>query len=205
MPSDRLSLEVFQHVRLGGDPTVDPELTGGIIYPIWLGNVGSPRRNWKSGIPCLACCHQDLISAQGSNNTLSVDLFSVYSNIWRVWKKRMLKHTEFDLPLCSQSYCRTCSDLLSADRTGLVNQYVQIQYSVFIWPDQSGKVKWARLLFGYGEGPWEQQQQQENSTYWGLCLCYCRATGREGGEVRWEGEMDGENAEGESGRRGGTV
>ncbi len=55
------------HVQLIGDPGVDPEHAGEIIYLIWPGNAsGSPRRSWKmllgrgaSGLPCLVCCHCD--------------------------------------------------------------------------------------------------------------------------------------------------
>ena len=46
MPPALLPLEVFGHVRLGGDPEADPEPAGGIIYLIWPGNAsGSPRRS----------------------------------------------------------------------------------------------------------------------------------------------------------------
>jgi len=35
---------------LGGGPGSEPEVTGGIIYPIWPGNTsGSPRRSWSPG------------------------------------------------------------------------------------------------------------------------------------------------------------
>lgn len=48
---------------------VHPELTGGIIYPMWPGNTsGSPRGSWKvllgrslTGIHCLARCQHNLI------------------------------------------------------------------------------------------------------------------------------------------------
>lgn len=53
--------------------------------------------------------------------------------------------------------------------------------SIPVWPDWSGKVKWAGSCLVLGR---VLQNGQENSTYWGLCLCYCRATGREGGG-RW--------------------
>ena len=46
------------------EPRADPELTGGILYPIWPGNAsGSPRRSWRgglgremSGFPSWTCC-----------------------------------------------------------------------------------------------------------------------------------------------------
>lgn len=44
------------------------------------------------------------------------------------------------------------------------------------------------------------QNGQENSTYGGLCLCYCRATGREG-ERRERGETDEERMQRERMRR----
>lgn len=35
-------------IQLGRDPRVDPELSGEIIYLIWLGNDSGPaKRNWK--------------------------------------------------------------------------------------------------------------------------------------------------------------
>lgn len=56
----------------GGDPRVDPESTREIVYLIWTGNAsGYPQSKWKmllgrsmSGIPCLACCQSNPISAE---------------------------------------------------------------------------------------------------------------------------------------------
>ncbi len=47
-------------IQLVGDPVVDPEHAGEIIYLIWLGNAsGSPRRSWKTllGRGTSACNH----------------------------------------------------------------------------------------------------------------------------------------------------
>lgn len=37
-----------RHIKLGGDPRVDPELDGGIMHPIWYRNtLVSSRKTWK--------------------------------------------------------------------------------------------------------------------------------------------------------------
>ena len=54
--------------QLGGDPKVEPGITGATLHAIWPGNAsGSPRGSWKallgrrrSGIPLEACCLHDL-------------------------------------------------------------------------------------------------------------------------------------------------
>lgn len=39
---------VSGHKALGGDPSADPELSGGIMYLLWLGiTLGYLKRSWK--------------------------------------------------------------------------------------------------------------------------------------------------------------
>ena len=56
IPPGCFSWRFSRQAQLGRDPGVDPELAGGIIYPIWPGNTsGSCRR--RCGTTCLTCWH----------------------------------------------------------------------------------------------------------------------------------------------------
>ncbi len=57
----RVPLEIWRHVQLVGDPGVDPEHGGEIIY-LLLGR-------GTFGLPCLACCHRNLAEMKKSQNT----------------------------------------------------------------------------------------------------------------------------------------
>lgn len=62
-----------------------------------------------------------------------------------------------------------------------LSHYVQHyeRRSILAWPEQ----KWNELGSSCLDLGRVRENSQENSTYRGLCLCYCRATtGREGGE-----------------------
>lgn len=54
MPHERLPLEAFLHCPVGKDPGADPELAGGIVYPLWPGNaIESPGGAGSSLGGCL--------------------------------------------------------------------------------------------------------------------------------------------------------
>lgn len=60
MPLGHLPLEegVQEDTQTGGEPWVDPELTGRITDLIWPGNaLGSPVRDFRMFLPFLPCCN----------------------------------------------------------------------------------------------------------------------------------------------------